>query len=69
MVNLEEKQERLMQNLIDNERKRERLLKMKGLLADSNEDSSDEGKKSHKPYRQITSPHLTALSLRKITYR
>ena len=59
-----------MQNLIENERKRERLLKMKGLLADSNEDSSsDEGQKSHKPCRHITSPHLTALSLRKITYR
>ena len=52
-----------MDNLIENERKRERLLKLKGLLSSSSEEKVDERRASR---QSIHSPHLTALSLRKI---
>ena len=57
-----------MQNLIENERKRERILKHKGLLSRTSEEqvSPEERRVSR---NDMHSPHLTELSLRKIQTR
>lgn len=56
-----------MNNLIENEKKRERMLKLKGLLSKTTEEVEQPVKIT--PRRHVRSPHLTALSLRKITLR
>jgi len=57
-----------MNNLIENEKKRERMLKLKGLLSKTAEETIEPPVRVS-PRRDVRSPHLTALSLRKITLR
>ncbi len=58
-----------MQNLIENERKRERILKHKGLLSRTSEEEANPDESRRVSRNDIHSPHLTVLSLRKIQLR
>ncbi len=55
-----------MQNLIENERKRERILKHKGLLSRTSEEVENAEENRRVSRSDLHSPHLTVLSLRKI---